>query len=284
MTSCDVTRPPPTPWQPFPRVFRHSGGLGPPLSIPYFRGLTGQVFPPAGNLLPSPLFCPMAASGSRCVCILGGDIPGVALTGRCAPWDLSRTASLRLPHRHRQLQADLPHPLRGISVLLCRRPLRLLSTPLGAFISALLPVYPIHTVLPPCSVVAVPHQWVLHIPIFSRSPVLPSSMLQLSPSSRPTPFCASTLRHPCFSPLIHYPHPRRPLGFCVRPLHSIRPTRPLPRPWPPISPVRMKMSAIGRAGARHAGRLRADTCRTGSSLTCPSLWWGTASAGPCSCT
>ena len=44
------------------RVFRHSGGLGAPLSATHPRGLAVRIFPPAGNPLPYPLFRPMAAS------------------------------------------------------------------------------------------------------------------------------------------------------------------------------------------------------------------------------
>ena len=42
--------------------------------------------------------------------------------------------------------------------------------------------------------------------------------------------------------------------------------------------------AIGQVGVNHAGRLQADLRRAGSALTGPSLWWGKASAVPCSYT
>ena len=58
----------------------------------------------------------------------------------------------------------------------------------------------------------------------------------------------------------------------------------LPQPCPPILPVRTKILATGRAGVRHAGRLRAGQRRTGSSLEGPSPWWGTESVIPCSYT
>ena len=44
------------------------------------------------------------------------------------------------------------------------------------------------------------------------------------------------------------------------------------------------MLEIRLAGVRHAGWLQVDTQRAGSVLTGPWIWWGTESAGLCSCT
>ena len=51
-------------------------------------------------------------------------------------------------------------------------------------------------------------------------------------------------------------------------------TPPPPRPRPPISPVKKKMSVTGQGGVRHAGQLQVGPCRAGSALAGPSPWWG----------
>ena len=106
------------------------------------------------------------------------------------------------------------------------------------------------------------------------------SLSSLSPLLSPLlslPCCASPLVHPWFSSLLSYPHLRRPLGSFI---HLCRPSRLLPRPRPPISPARTKLSAEGEAGVRHAGRMWVGLHCAGSALSGPSPCWGTASTSP----
>ena len=90
------------------------------------------------------------------------------------------------------------------------------------------------------------------------------------PSSSPSRLF-SALSMPCRSafpmhlrsvlPTLFLPPPP-PAGLCD---HSPRPLRSFPRPRPPISPVRTKMSAIGRAGLLRVGWWRADPRPVGKS-------------------
>ena len=102
--------------------------------------------------------------------------------------------------------------------------------------------------------------------VISRPPPSLSPLSPLYSSALPPPCRAPFPIQTCFSPLPSYPHIYRPEGSCVRPR---RPARLLPRAWPPILLIRTKMSAIGQAGVRHTGRLRAGPRHAGSALTGP---------------
>ena len=109
--------------------------------------------------------------------------------------------------------------------------------------------------------------------ISSFLPLLPLPLLHPL-SLTPPPRCrVSFTVRPFFSPLPSYPHLCRLLGSYIR---LFNPSRLPPLSQLLIFPVMTKMSAIGRAGTRHAGRWQADLRRTGSDLTGPSPLWGTA--------
>ena len=115
------------------------------------------------------------------------------------------------------------------------------------------------------TIVAVASVVSLAAPVVTCFAPLPS--LDIPPASLPPPLPSLRLF--------------RPLGSCIR----LRcPLRLLPRPRPPILSVTTKISAIGQAGVSHAGQLQAGLRHTGSSLSGPSSWWGTASTVPCSYT
>ena len=103
------SNPLPTPWR-SPLVFSATPEAScPPSLIPTLEDS------PEGSPLPSPLFYPMAASRSRCVRVLKGDLPDVSSASLYTPWYLFRASSLRFPRRHRQRLADLPHPPPAVS-------------------------------------------------------------------------------------------------------------------------------------------------------------------------
>ena len=103
---------------------------------------------------------------------------------------------------------------------------------------------------------------VLHAPVLPSSSSLRPSSLSLSPTHRASALFRSRsyLLFRCFSPCC-------PFGSCGR---LPRPTRPFPRPQPPILPVRKKMSAIGQARLWHDGQWWSDPRRAGISLAGPS--------------
>ena len=145
---------------PPPRVFRHSGGLMPPLSVSHSRGLAVRVFLPAGNPHPFPSSRPMAASRTSCGCVLGYGVGSGAPAGRCVPWIIFRADSLRSPCRRHQQPSGLPQPPNGLSLFQCRL-LCLLSTTIGAFVCTLLCASTDRAVLPPFLVVFPASQRVL---------------------------------------------------------------------------------------------------------------------------
>ena len=68
-----------------------------------------------------------------------------------------------------------------------------------------------------------------------------------------------------------------PTGSCIFPRHTF------PWPQPLIFPARMKMSVPRQVVMRWAGRLQAGLRRVRAAPVGPFQWWGTASAGLCSC-
>ena len=89
----------------------------------------------------------------------------------------------------------------------------------------------------------------------SRAPSLPSSShVRSSSSSLYLPLRAAFLLLPHSSLPLRLVPPLPPSGPCGR---SPCPSRPFPRPWPPISPIGMKILAIGRMGYLRAGWWRA---------------------------
>ena len=142
---------------------------------------------------------------------------------------------------------DSPH---GLCLLLCRQSLAICAAPLGAFVCALFPACSLHAVPYHCSITA----YLCFFP--SASTTLPARLC-----CRCQRFCCCPLPPPVAS--LVAPSTSLVLPHCSAaptpavpwaPAATRPPRSPLPRPRPPISPIRTKMPAIRRAGVEHTGQ------------------------------
>ena len=102
-------------------------------------------------------------------------------------------------------------------------------------------------------------------PIPCAVPPPPSFSLLLPLSLAPPPLCLAAFPiHFCCVSLPSYPPLCRLAGSCI---HLRRPLSLLPRPRPPIWPVRTKMSAIRQVWVRLTGWIQAGPHRSGRALS-----------------
>ena len=144
------------------------------------------------------------------------------------------------------------------------------SLPHSSLLSALSSVFPTPSwYFPPAPAFVLCSGWLSNLPCRPVAIVYVASVISCH-----YPFVTLVFNR---SSLLHLPAPYpflcRLLGYCVC---LRRPLLFLPRPQPPIFPVRTKMLAIKRAGVNHAFRLRSGPRHARSSLIGPLLWWGIA--------